>query len=187
MKSFKLACLAAALTLAGGGAAIAATQGALGATSTGQYTNTFGTTVVRSVQVLNLVDTLVLNTSGGVFERYQYATGVVDNFCVVDTTGAAVNLHVSSPKLGAWFDTATAADGSEMNYFLNLSRQDGSAIQRMGNGGAEQPNYVVPAGATVTSAANCAGGNMQKMAALMNPITNNVTFTSNVTLVATPI
>jgi len=173
-----------AVSLAGVGA-FAATQGTLGTTSTGTYTNTFGAAVLRQVQILNVSDALITPDSGEVLEYYDAykRIGVVDRFCVVDTTGGAVTLTFT----GNYDDTAwiaTAADGKTFRYYVNTG-VTGEPMQRVSTGARA---YTVPSGKTVTSAAACGAGNMQKLAARgdIAPIAGT-SYVSLVTMVATPV
>ncbi|QHI97244.1 hypothetical protein GT347_04170 [Xylophilus rhododendri] len=165
-------------------AASAATQGTLGSTSTGSYANNFGVATPRQVQILQLVDAFVTSSSplvpeaGGVQRK-----GVIDSFCVVDTTGGAVHLAFSGLQSSPFW-VATAADGQTFPYLLNVSLIDGPWA-RLEFAGI---SFDVPAGRTVTSAAACGIGNVRKMATLGDaPLDEVHVYESVITIVASPI
>lgn len=178
----------------------AATQGSLGATSQGSFTNTFNGTTSPQVQILGLSDGMVTPASGEV-AQYEGAAdpanvyGVADRFCVVNTSGGAVTLTVVADQYGnGQLPVATSAGGSVMEYALGMHLSNDWMVRRSFR--ASDSTWTIPAGATVTSAAACGAGNVRKMVyhhaidgnALKGvplPANGNV-YVSTVTITATP-
>lgn len=96
MKSNALAMSAFVLALAASTGALAASQGTAGATSTGTYTNTLGTTAPPQVRVFGLIDATMTSTSGTVNSPWGPQPGVNDQFCVAHSAGGNVRLTFSS-------------------------------------------------------------------------------------------
>jgi hypothetical protein len=192
--------LAAGLSLVFSGA-FGATQGTLGATSQGSFTNTFNATAPPQVQILGLSDALVTPATGTV-AQYEGASdhpdvyGTADRFCVVNTGGGAVTLTAVSDQYGPADQTpmATAAGGSVLEYTLSMHLVGDHTV---GNSfTASAPSWTVPAGATVTSAGACGAGNVRKLVyhqaidgevvkLLPLPANGNV-YVGTITLTATP-
>lgn len=143
--------------------AFAATQGTLGATSQGSFTNTFNGTVAPQVQILGLSDATVTPSIGQV-QIYEGTPsgnyGVADYFCVVNTTGGAVTMSVSSDRYSAGSLAAVAAGGSELQYAMVMHVAGDVSISREFN--ANWTDWTMPAGTTVKSAAQCGMGNVRK-------------------------
>ncbi len=170
--------------------ASAATQGTLGATSTGSFTNTLDDTFPRQVQILDLQDALVTASSPQIFWSAMginlYTTE--DNFCVVDTSGGAVQLSFSFATQTDSYENTYAATvgGARKEYKLEVRTIDSAYT------GDRIPystgTYFVPAGKTMTSAAACGSGNMAKRVGVQDFSTTysaNV-FTDTVTILVTP-
>ncbi len=143
--------------------AFAATQGTLGATSQGSFTNTFNGTVAPQVQILGLSDATVTPSTGQVqiFEGSPSNNyGVADHFCVVNTTGGAVTMSVSSDRYSGGSLAAVSAGGSELQYAMIMHVTGDVSNFRDFN--ASATDWTMPAGTTVTSAAQCGMGNVRK-------------------------
>lgn len=145
----------------------AATQGTLGATSQGSFTNTFNGTTTPQVQILGLSDGTV-TPSTGLVAQYEGAAdpgmtyGTADQFCVVNTGGGAVSLSVMADRYGGdnQLPVATAAGGSRLEYALLMHLVNDASTNRGFD--ALLTTWTVPAGATVSSAAACGAGNVRK-------------------------
>lgn len=181
-KIFFLA-LATAANLAG-----AATQGTLGASSTGTFTNTF-IGAPRQVQVLGLKDATMTINSGNVRNAFlANGPGVEDQFCVVDTSGGAVKLTVTGSNPHGTNDqfTAKSSAGESLIYYQSFYTDSGPIAGRaLGTTGFTVPGTVVK-----TSAAQCGDGNVTKSIVPADisgwPATGR-SYTETVTVVATPI
>ncbi|WP_439520509.1 hypothetical protein [Hydrogenophaga sp.] len=178
----------------------AATQGTLGATSTGTFTNTFNGTGVRQVQILGLQDAVVTPDTGQFSPVTQHGSnvywGVADQFCVVDTYGGAVNLTVSGDEYGGLDGqslVARAANGSLLGYKLAFEYIADVAVYGVFD--QVDDTLTIPAGAGDPSL--CAAGNMRKAIFATDiddvsiadgplPANGNVYF-STVTVTATPV
>ncbi len=148
--------------------AFAATQGTLGATSQGSFTNTFNGTTAPQVQILGLSDAVMTPASGQV-AQYEGAGdpgmiyGVADQFCVVNTSGGAVLLSVTADQYGGdnQMAIATAAGGSQLQYLLLMHVVNNASINAEFD--ATRTTWTVPAAAMVSSAAACGAGNVRKV------------------------
>ncbi|WP_439520508.1 hypothetical protein [Hydrogenophaga sp.] len=196
MRTHRILAACLALTLSG---AHAATQGTLGATSTGTFTNTFNGTGVRQVQILGLQDAVVTPDTGQFVPITNQGNnnywGVADQFCVVDTYGGAVSLSVSADEYGGLDNqtlVARAANGSLLAYGMSFEYVPDPSIFNGINQVAT--TLVIPAG--VGDPSLCAAGNVRKavFAAEIDgvsvkngplPANGNVYF-STVTITATP-
>lgn len=185
MSKFRIAFLALTVVSSIAGAA---TQGTLGATSTGTFTNTF-TGAARQVQVLDLKDALMTPDAGIVSTAVvTLGKGVTDKFCVVDTHGGAVKLTVSSSNgkssVSAFF--AKSATGETISFNQSLMIENGARSAT----NLDTTGFTVPAANTVMSASACGSGNVSKSINLLNGapvVTGSGTFTAVMTIVATPI
>ncbi|WP_153013065.1 hypothetical protein [Pseudacidovorax intermedius] len=189
MRKFKLAFLALAAV---SGIAAAATQGTLGATSTGSFTNTFNSNP-RQVQVLGLQDALVTPNSGNAYTKYGFLPGAQDQYCVVDTGGGSVKLTFTSAN-GKGSSSAgngllaKAADGSTLEYVLSTGVQgDANSVV---DTSLDTTGLTVPAASTVTAASSCGAGALMKSIVVQGgaalPVGTKI-YTDTVTVVATPI
>lgn len=168
----------------------AATQGTLGATSTGSFTNTLDDTFPRQVQILNLQDALVSTSSPqiswGGFPGVLYTTE--DNFCVVDTSGGAVQLSFEfATQTDSYNNTyARAASGATKPYRFDVRTLDD--VYSGGRIPHATGTYVVPAGKTITAAAGCGSGNMAKRVGVHDFSTTYSAdvFIDTVTILVTP-
>ncbi len=148
--------------------AFAATQGTLGATSQGSFTNTFNGTTAPQVQILGLSDSIVTPATGEIPQREGAANpqslyGSADYFCVVNTGGGAVTLNVTADQYGAGqMPAATAAGGSVLTYVLSMHIVGNHTVGRSFT--SADPGWTIPAGAAATSAAACGSGNVRKAA-----------------------
>lgn len=192
--------LAAGLGLVFSGA-FGATQGTLGATSQGSFTNTFNATAPPQVQILGLSDAVVTPATGLVAqyegrEEPSNVYGTADRFCVVNTSGGAVVLTVTADQYGGGqqLPMATAAGGSVLEYMLGMHLAGDHTV---GNSfTASTPSWTIPAGATAINAGACGAGNVRKMVAhgaidgeilkgVPLPANGNV-YVGTITLTATP-
>lgn len=192
--------LAASLGLVFSGA-FGATQGTLGATSQGSFTNTFNATAPTQVQILGLSDAVVTPATGEV-AQYEGSSspgtvyGTADRFCVVNTSGGAVTLTVVSDQYGSGEQApmATAAGGSTLVYALGMHLADDYSVNTSFT--ASTPAWTIPAGATAINAGACGAGNVRKVAFHMSidgqsvkgvplPANGNV-YVGTITLTATP-
>ncbi|WP_295534279.1 hypothetical protein [uncultured Pseudacidovorax sp.] len=191
MRKFKLAFLALAAV---SGIAAAATQGTLGATSTGSFTNTFNSSP-RQVQVLNLADATMTPNSGVVAAPVPWGntiTGAADTFCVVDTGGGAVKLTLSNSNgagsaNGTNFHAKDAA-GNGLDYWQYLLKAGDNTVYAYNDLGTT--GFTVAAGQTVTAASSCGSGNVFKGITLPGGVTlptGTSVYTDVVTIVATPV
>lgn len=173
-----------------------ATQGFLGATSNGSFTNTFDASSSRQVQVLNLVDAVMTPTAVNVWNAFGVAIpGKEDTFCVVDTTGGAVSLTFTSAKPGGdGLYKAVAAGQTDIDYHFSVGLASSAAADvnvNLMNHPVGMNAFTVPAGVTVTAAGNCpAGGNVRKsivrfMGTALPP--GSAIWVDTVTVTATPI
>lgn len=185
MRKFKLAFLALAAV---SGIAAAATQGTLGSTSTGSFTNTFNSTP-RQVQVLGLSDAAMNPNSANVDSAWGSFPGATDKFCVVDTGGGAVKLtftgaHGVGSNPSMW--KSVAADGSVLEYAFSVGQPNVGWAQS----NLDTTGITVTAGGAATSASGCGAGNMIKSMILNGgaslPVGTKV-FTDTMTVVATPV
>lgn len=186
MSKFKLAALALMVVA---GTAGAATQGTLGATSTGTFTNSFNSNPAQ-VQVLNLKDSVMSPTSGNVtFPAGNSIPGVQDNFCVVSTSGGAVNLVFTSTNfVSDPYRTALDAGGTPLPNGYIMSVGTGGSVQAYT--GLGTAGFTVPAGVTVTAATACGTGNVTKQIVIAGGSAlpaGTAVYTDTVTVVATPV
>jgi hypothetical protein len=185
MSKFSIAFLALTVVSSVAGAA---TQGTLGATSTGTFTNTF-TGAARQVQVLDLKDALMTPDSGVVSNAVVTAgKGVTDRFCVVDTHGGAVKLTLSGnhgkASVSAYYAKSAAGDTISFNQSLMIENGARSATN------LESSGFTVPAANTVMSASACGAGNVMKSINLPNGlpvVPGSAPSTAVMTLLATPV
>lgn len=181
-KIFFLA-LATAANLAG-----AATQGTLGASSTGTFTNTF-IGAPRQVQVLGLKDATMTINSGNVRSAFfSDGPGVADKFCVVDTSGGAVKLTVTGSNPHGTDDQflAKSSAGESLFYYQSFYTDSGTPVGRA----LDTTGFTVPAAVVKTSAAQCGDGNVTKSivpAAFTAWPATGRSYIDTVTVVATPI
>lgn len=177
--------LATAANLAG-----AATQGTLGASSTGTFTNTF-IGAPRQVQVLGLKDATMSTSSGNVRSAFSTvdAPGVADKFCVVDTSGGAVKLTVTGSNLQGTDDRflAKSSAGESLFYYQSFYTDSGAPVGK----NLSTTGFTVPATVARTSAAQCGDGNVTKSIVLFDTTTGlpatGRSYIETVTVVATPI
>ncbi len=187
MSKLKLATLALALVA---GAASAATQGTLGATSTGTFVNTFGAGA-RQVQILNLSDATVTPVSGNItWVNGDLVKGVQDKFCVVDTAAGAVLLKfVSSNGMGPLSHIRVAKTAAGVALPTAYTLGVGTAKLTV-SAALHTTGFVVPAGTTVSAAANCGAGNVMKGitpdGGKVLPASSEI-YTDTVTVTATPV
>ena len=187
------AATAASALLCAGGAAFAATDGTLGATSSGSFVNTFGT-LARQVRVLGLSDAAMTPSSGPVTHVGGLSQpGVQDSFCVVDTSGGAVNLTFSS---GSGMKTSAGAHVREARDAANATMSSGYVLAvGVGVGvsaftALETTGFTVPAASVVNSDTLCAGGNVNKQIVLPGGgalPSGGAIYTDTVTVLATPV
>jgi hypothetical protein len=192
--------LAASLGLVFSGA-FGATQGTLGATSQGSFTNTFNATAPPQVQILGLSDAVVTPATGQVAQREgeedpAYVYGTADRFCVVNTGGGAVTLTAVADQYGSGEQTpsATAAGGSILEYALGMHLADDHTVGTSFTRSA--PSWTIPAGAAAASAGACGAGNIRKtvfhtkidggsLKGVPLPANGNI-YVGTITLTATP-
>lgn len=176
----------------------AAGQGTLGSTSSGN----FGVTVnapppPRYVQVLNISD-VTINSSTG--QNAFGDLGVTDAFCVVDTTGGALSLVVStgnSTNAAAQSWALVATGGAQLAYrmFVTPMATINPGYGGLYGGSANSFTATIPAGVAVTDAGNCGSGNIRKHINMRDasgggPLyalpTTGLTYTDTVTLTLSP-
>lgn len=181
--------------------AFAATQGSLGATSQGSFSNTFNGTTAPQVQILGLSDGLITPASGRVAmlegaDDPSMIYGTADQFCVVSTNGGAVSLSVTADQYGGdnRLAIATAAGGSQLQYLLLMHLVNDASVYSEFH--SDRTTWTVPGTATVSSAAGCGVGNVRKVISQYAidgdglkhtplPANGNV-YVSTVTITATP-
>ncbi len=176
------------------GTAMAATDGDLGATSTGTFTNTINATGTCQVQVLDLKDATVhggtLSASYSVDGSTLTGLGVEDRFCVVNTCGSSVEM-VASNTNGFVGGVPLAVDGTtsdEMRYLMYFEDTVGGAGLAFNDS-----NDALVVATPPTLPGFCGSGNVRKVMMPLdgaNPFTTLPTdgniYVDQITLVATP-
>jgi hypothetical protein len=174
--------------------AFAATDGNLGSTSQGSFTNTFtAPPPPRYVQVLNLTDTIYDNSSSGAeLGPVAGEKGGTSLFCVVETTGGAMSATVTSlrPSPQQNYFQARASDGATLSYFfriLNANNQGGVA-EGSPQSGSSSFTFSIPGYLVRTSASDCTslGNNMKKHVGFSTLAADGRTFTDTITITVAP-
>ena len=186
MSKFKIGILALAMVA---GAAGAATQGTLGPTSTGSFTNTFNGNA-RQIQILNRVDLQMSPNSPNInWLNSNVIPGAQGSYCVVDTGGGAVHLTFTSSVPPVDVQTRNAVDAAGVNfpYTLGVANSVVWTIRDLATTG-----ITVPSNMTVTAAGGCAANANFLLTQIVTttgapmPASTNV-FVDTITVVATPI
>jgi hypothetical protein len=190
-------CLAAVVLAAAGGLAAAASSGTLGSTSTGSVTVTASAPPPpRLVQILN-VDDLILNNSSPASSIAIYGTkSASDNFCIVETTGGSVAVQVSTNTGvavdGLWRANAIDVSGATIRLDFRLTRDDNATTGVLGSNnpqnGSASFTTVLSAGVARASAAECTtlGDNMKMHAGIDELAANGRSYSATLTFVVTP-
>ncbi|MFN7570160.1 MAG: hypothetical protein ACK5TK_01705 [Betaproteobacteria bacterium] len=190
-------CLIAAALVFASGVAGAASNGTLGSSSTGSLNVTANAPPPpRLVQVLNL-DDLTLNNSSPVPHGGYGSKGTSDNFCVVETTGGAVSLQVAistgPAESGLWRLNATDSSGATVPMNLVLTRPDLTTTGLSGalnpqNNGTNAFTATLGAGVARGSSSECGtlGDNMRVSLGINELAANGRTYSAIVTFVVTP-
>jgi hypothetical protein len=138
----------------------AASQGSLGSTSSGNFALTLtAPPVPRYVQVLDLQDLSLSNSNGQGSSVVTLPHATNYSFCVVETTGGAVNFQASSANGGVagqqrWKANANAGV-TFVGYEIAFKNRGGSSFLARPAAGAGSLSVVIPAGNSWTSASIC--------------------------------
>ena len=166
-------------------AAFSATQGEMSRTSSSAiFQNTFGETLAngRQVQVSMLKDAVANNTSPVLdYNGDSSFRGVRDKFCVVDTTGAAVNIKFqpNTPVGNEW--QATAVDGSLHVYYITAGLASGTTFTPLARNG------VLKVDTAATNKAACGDGNISKGLHVRPDLLDNKSYNDTVLVIVTPV
>jgi len=196
MRKIKIAAIAA-VVMGISGLASAASDGTLGATSSGSFINTFYAAPAK-VQVLKLKDA-TFNTStvaGSVnWDGGNVAANVTDSFCVVNTAAASVKLTATSAngyKSGTTVRNAVDSTGAKLaNGYILAFGTDGKTFSTPGGADLDTKGFTVPAANVVISADKCpTNGNVYKSIVLGDGTglaAGTAIYTDTVTITATPL
>lgn len=161
-----------------------ATNGEVGATSTGVFTNTFNSQGVRNVRIFGLQDSMVTHLNWGI--------GNSDQFCVASSSAGDIRLTFLSTQWNASL-VAIDAVGTQLAYTMAISSSStpkATIISPTSNTFQLPSADVLLISSDTISTAACNGTNAnvtKTIKASSNSIPQNSVFTDTVTVVATPL
>lgn len=180
--------IATACSAAVASSALAATQGALGATSSGDFVVTL--TVAEQVRVSNIADISLDNGSGNIYVAGGGDLSGSTPLCVYYNNGSNVDLTIGSTN-GTGSFLLDDGSGNQVTYAINISTNGDDATYEVSGFAEGTVQAITNADSSANDDCATAGANTQRLEAVVTDTGTqlgvpNGTYTDTVTIVAAP-